>query len=82
MIMSGRGLVRVGDLHVVARADVAEIAKSQVVIISGGGSGHEPAHAGFIGDGMLSGAVLVSCATAPARAPARAPAQAPAQALA
>jgi len=24
----------------------------------GGGSGHEPAHAGFIGEGMLSGAVL------------------------
>lgn len=24
----------------------------------GGGSGHEPAHAGYIGDGMLSGAVL------------------------
>jgi dihydroxyacetone kinase len=29
-----------------------------VTIISGGGSGHEPAHAGFIGAGMLSCAVL------------------------
>ena len=27
-------------------------------MISGGGSGHEPAHAGFIGDGMLTAAVL------------------------
>eukprot|EP00041_Stephanoeca_diplocostata_P019279 m.413150 g.413150 ORF g.413150 m.413150 type:complete len:520 (-) comp21263_c0_seq5:497-2056(-) len=30
----------------------------QVTLISGGGSGHEPAHAGFVGKGMLSGAVL------------------------
>ncbi len=31
--------------------------KSRVAIISGGGSGHEPAHAGFVGPGMLSAAV-------------------------
>ena len=29
----------------------------QVALLSGGGSGHEPAHAGFIGKGMLSAAV-------------------------
>ncbi|WP_261624617.1 dihydroxyacetone kinase subunit DhaK [Nesterenkonia marinintestina] len=29
----------------------------QVAVISGGGSGHEPAHAGFIGSGMLTAAV-------------------------
>jgi len=28
-----------------------------VALLSGGGSGHEPAHAGFVGSGMLSGAV-------------------------
>ncbi|WP_159560748.1 DhaKLM operon coactivator DhaQ [Streptococcus halichoeri] len=28
-----------------------------VPILSGGGSGHEPAHAGFVGDGMLSAAI-------------------------
>lgn len=28
-----------------------------LALISGGGSGHEPAHAGFIGQGMLSGVV-------------------------
>jgi dihydroxyacetone kinase len=28
-----------------------------VAVISGGGSGHEPAHAGFVGDGMLTAAV-------------------------
>ena len=31
--------------------------KSKVAIISGGGSGHEPAHAGFVGRGMLTAAV-------------------------
>lgn len=31
--------------------------KSRVAIISGGGSGHEPAHAGFVGEGMLTAAV-------------------------
>lgn len=31
--------------------------KSRVAIISGGGSGHEPAHAGFVGKGMLTAAV-------------------------
>ncbi len=31
--------------------------KSQVAIISGGGAGHEPAHAGFVGKGMLTAAV-------------------------
>ncbi len=31
--------------------------KSKVVLISGGGSGHEPAHAGFVGKGMLDAAV-------------------------
>ena len=30
---------------------------SLVAIISGGGSGHEPAHAGFVGKGMLTAAV-------------------------
>lgn len=29
----------------------------KVVLISGGGSGHEPAHAGFVGEGMLDAAV-------------------------
>lgn len=31
--------------------------KDKVALISGGGTGHEPSHAGFIGEGMLSGAV-------------------------
>src|SRR5688500_20336565 len=31
--------------------------KSKVALISGGGSGDEPAHAGFVGGGMLTAAV-------------------------
>lgn len=31
--------------------------KSNIAIVAGGGAGHEPAHAGFIGKGALTGAV-------------------------
>ena len=31
--------------------------KSRVALVSGGGSGHEPSHAGFVGQGMLTAAV-------------------------
>jgi len=31
--------------------------KSKVALVSGGGSGHEPAHGGYVGDGMLAAAV-------------------------
>jgi len=31
--------------------------KSRVALVSGGGSGHEPAHVGFVGKGMLTAAV-------------------------
>jgi len=41
-------------IRVVIRKDLD---KSKVAIISGGGSGHEPAHAGFVGEGMLTAAV-------------------------
>ncbi|MGB4033679.1 MAG: dihydroxyacetone kinase subunit DhaK [Christensenellales bacterium] len=34
-----------------------EIDQNKVTLISGGGSGHEPAHAGFVGKGMLDAAV-------------------------
>lgn len=41
-------------IRVVVRADWD---KSRVALVSGGGSGHEPAHAGFVGMGMLTAAV-------------------------
>jgi dihydroxyacetone kinase len=42
------------DVKVVVRADWD---RSKVAIVSGGGSGHEPAHAGFVGRGGLTAAV-------------------------
>lgn len=39
--------------------------KGKVALISGGGSGHEPAHAGFVGRGMLDGAVAGEVFTSP-----------------
>jgi dihydroxyacetone kinase len=41
-------------IKVVLRADWD---RSRVALVSGGGSGHEPAHAGFVGAGMLTAAV-------------------------
>lgn len=34
-----------------------KLSQDKVTLISGGGSGHEPAHAGFVGEGMLDAAV-------------------------
>eukprot|EP00550_Attheya_septentrionalis_P006182 CAMPEP_0198295212 /NCGR_PEP_ID=MMETSP1449-20131203/26510_1 /TAXON_ID=420275 /ORGANISM="Attheya septentrionalis, Strain CCMP2084" /LENGTH=620 /DNA_ID=CAMNT_0043995443 /DNA_START=42 /DNA_END=1904 /DNA_ORIENTATION=+ len=36
----------------------SNLAEQSIHVLSGGGSGHEPAHAGYIGTGMLSGAIL------------------------
>ena len=42
------------DIKVVLRADWQ---KDRVAVVSGGGAGHEPSHAGFVGRGMLTAAV-------------------------
>ena len=47
-------LRRLPDTQVVVRDDGPLDGK--VGVVSGGGSGHEPTHAGYIGDGMLDGA--------------------------
>ena len=39
--------------------------ENKVAIVSGGGSGHEPSHAGFVGNGMLDAAVCGSVFTSP-----------------
>lgn len=59
MLMSDSYLAGVSNIqNVVVRHDIEVIRQGYVTLISGGGSGHEPAHAGFIGHGMLSSAVL------------------------
>lgn len=49
----------------VVRNDAKFKANKQVGIVSGGGSGHEPLHAGYVGDGMLSAAVAGEVFTSP-----------------
>ena len=51
---------------IVVRADVDDvIARGQVSLVCGGGSGHEPAHVGFVGKGMLTAAVPGAVFTSP-----------------
>ncbi len=53
---------RVGNTRVIARNYAG---KGKVGIISGGGSGHEPTHAGYVGKGMLSAAIFGDVFTSP-----------------
>lgn len=48
--------------NVVVRANRKE---GKVALISGGGSGHEPAHGGYVGEGMLDAAVSGAVFTSP-----------------
>ena len=59
------GCARLPGHNVLIRADANPATASQVAILSGGGSGHEPAHAGYIGAGMLSAAVAGEVFTSP-----------------
>ena len=54
---------RVPGTEVVVRTGAKKTDK--VVLISGGGSGHEPAHGGFVGEGMLDAAVAGAVFTSP-----------------
>ena len=56
-------LKKVDGYNVVVRAKKKE---GKVALISGGGSGHEPAHAGYVGEGMLDAAVAGAVYTSPA----------------
>lgn len=51
------------DPHVVVRSDAP--VQGKVALISGGGSGHEPMHGGFVGKGMLDGACPGEVFTSP-----------------
>jgi dihydroxyacetone kinase-like protein len=56
-------LLRVIEPNVVVRADAPR--QGKVGIISGGGSGHEPMHGGFVGLGMLDAACAGDVFTSP-----------------
>ncbi len=54
-------LKRVDGADVVVRAQKGD----KVALVSGGGSGHEPSHGGYVGKGMLDGAVAGAVFTSP-----------------
>jgi phosphoenolpyruvate---glycerone phosphotransferase subunit DhaK len=59
-----RGLVRVDlEQQLIIRADAPVAGK--VGLVSGGGSGHEPLHGGFVGAGMLDAACAGAVFTSP-----------------
>ncbi|XP_012581178.1 PREDICTED: bifunctional ATP-dependent dihydroxyacetone kinase/FAD-AMP lyase (cyclizing) isoform X2 [Condylura cristata] len=51
--------------RVALRSDLDSL-RGRVALLSGGGSGHEPAHAGFIGKGMLTGVIAGAVFASPA----------------
>src|SRR5581483_7647831 len=59
------GLRRLEGQTVLVRDEISDRTIRQVAVISGGGSGHEPAHAGYVGRGMLSAAVAGEVFTSP-----------------
>ena len=60
--MNGDMVERLDGFDVIARKATKT---GKVGLISGGGSGHEPSHAGFVGDGMLSAAIAGAVFTSP-----------------
>jgi len=60
------GLSLLQGSTIIVRADAeAAAARGEVALISGGGSGHEPAHGGYVGPGILSAAVAGEVFTSP-----------------
>ncbi|XP_067939748.1 triokinase/FMN cyclase-like isoform X2 [Watersipora subatra] len=58
LVLTNSGLTTIGGGRIVIREDVEDLkASEKVAVISGGGSGHEPAWAGFVGPGSLTAAV-------------------------
>ena len=53
---------KLNNFNIVLRANLN---RNKVALISGGGSGHEPAHAGYVGFGMLDAAVAGSVFSSP-----------------
>ncbi|NXS90058.1 TKFC cyclase, partial [Erpornis zantholeuca] len=56
LVACNPGLRLLQGHRVVLRSDLPAI-RGRVALLSGGGSGHEPAHAGYVGKGMLTGVV-------------------------
>lgn len=55
IVVSTPNVKKLENFNVIVRREMSD---GKVGIVSGGGSGHEPAHAGFVGKGMIDAAVL------------------------
>ncbi|NXA13688.1 TKFC cyclase, partial [Sapayoa aenigma] len=64
LVSCNPGLRLLQGHRVILRDDLPAI-RGRVALLSGGGSGHEPAHAGYVGKGMLTGAVAGAVFTSP-----------------
>ncbi len=63
MVLAHPSLRILNGTNVIVRKDVP--VKGKVGVFSGGGSGHEPAHCGYVGEGMLDGACAGDVFTSP-----------------
>jgi dihydroxyacetone kinase len=71
LLADNRNLISLADYpNVIVRRDYTSLqeSNSRVALISGGGSGHEPAHVGFIGHGMLTAVVCGDLFASPSTA--------------
>jgi dihydroxyacetone kinase len=64
LLATNPGVSAVDNHRVVVRSDLDSLT-GKVALICGGGSGHEPAFAGYVGKGMLSGAIAGSVFASP-----------------
>jgi ATP-dependent dihydroxyacetone kinase len=66
LTLTAAGIARLAGSTTALRTDLDAVhAAGHVALLSGGGAGHEPAHAGYIGAGMLTGAVAGEVFTSP-----------------
>jgi len=63
MVAAHPELRRLDGTNVLVRDDAP--VEGKVAVVSGGGSGHEPTHAGYLGEGMLDGAAAGEVFTSP-----------------
>jgi len=64
-VATAPGQALLGRENVVVRHPLPAEAARPVALLSGGGSGHEPAHAGYVGAGMLTAAIAGDVFTSP-----------------
>ncbi|WP_212991907.1 dihydroxyacetone kinase subunit DhaL [Actinoplanes auranticolor] len=66
LTLTAAGIARLAGSTTAVRTDIEAVrGAGHVALLSGGGAGHEPAHAGYVGAGMLTGAVAGDVFTSP-----------------